>query len=251
MIRADAADAARLVRYGLVPTYRPTPTSEYRSLLDRFRTDTEFAEDVRSVAEGFGLYVRAATMLGLVVVGDPDGPFKVTLDNCGLPLRSGSNRLTDRRCFGLVLTALSAFAYPDGDALAETSNPTVRPADLERFITRQAAAIAGAVTEDRADELDNLDVQLGEAALRWLDLPEVLPGDRGLRRDCRRAYVVSLLNFLVDAGRARREAALADDGGDAYTLNDRFRAGLLEVVETVAFEIYAAGRAGDAVEETV
>jgi len=249
MIRADAADAARLVRYALIPTNRPTPTSEYRGLLDRFRTDTEFAEDVRAVAEGFGLYVRAATPLGLVVVGDPDGPFKVTLDNCGLPLRSGPNRLTDRRCFGLVLTALSAFAYPNGDALAETSNPTVRPRELERFITRHAAAMASAATDDHTVELDELDVQIGEAALHWLDLPEVLPAERGgFRRDCRRAYVVGLLNFLVDTGRARRDAALADDRGDAYTLNDRFRAGLLEVVETIAFGIYAAG---DAAEEVV
>lgn len=251
MNRSDASAAARLVRYALVPANRPTPASEYRVLLDRFRTDTEFEEDVRTIAEGLGLFVRAPTPLGLILTGDADGPFRVTLDNCGLPLRSGANRLVDRRCFGLVLTALAAFAYPNGEALAETTSPTVRPAELERFITRHATSLA-AVAVDAGEQADELDVQLAEAAKHWLDLPEVLPSERGgYRRECRRSYVLSSLAFLVETGRARRDAALADDRGEAYTLNDRFRAGLLEVAETLAFEVFAADRAGDHEEESL
>lgn len=245
MNRNDAAAAAQLIRHALLPSSRPMQGSDYRSLIDRYRTDVAFAEDVRAIAEGLGLYVRSATPIGLVIASDPDGPFRVTLDNCGLPLRSGVNRLADRRTFGLVLVALAAYAYPNGESLVETTNPTVRPVELERFITRHAASLAEAVDDPEAGPHDEMDVQLSEAARRWLDLPEVLPAERGgYRRDCRRAYVISALTFLVDAGRARRETALADERGDAFSLNDRFRIGFGEVAELLAFEILAAGASG-------
>ncbi len=247
MNNADVAQAARLVRYGLQPRLRPTPDSDYRVLFDRYRTDAEFEELVVQVAEGLGLYLRTPTHLGLIAAGDPDGPFAVTLDNCGLPIRTGEKRLQDRRCFGLVLTALAAFAYPNGEALVESSSPTVRPPELERFVTAKAQAVNDAVkAAEAAGEADELDVQLGAAARFWLeDLPEVLPAERGTgyRRDCRRWYVQTVLSFLVDTGRARREAALSDERGDAYALNDRFRVGISEVAETLTSAIYATSAA--------
>jgi len=243
----DAAKAARLVHYALQPRLRPTADSEYRTLLDRYLTDAEFEELVTQIAEGLGLYLRPPTHLGLVAAGDAEGPFAVTLDNCGLPIRTGEKRLQDRRCFGLVLTALASYAYPNGEALVEPSSPAVRPAELERFVTTKAQAVADAVkaAEDQ-DEADELDVQLGAAAQFWLeDLPEVLPAERGggYRRDCRRWYVQTVLSFLVDTGRARREAALSDERGEAYALNDRFRVGISEVAETLTSTIYATSAA--------
>jgi hypothetical protein len=233
---ADVTSAARLLRYALGPKERPTPDSVYRTLLDRYRTDTEFAEIVSRVADGLGLELRIPTQLGLLVAGWADGPFAVTLDNCGLPIRTGAKRLQDRRCFGLVLIALAAYAYPNGESLVDSTNPTVRGGELERFLDRQVTAIAE--SPDEAD--DEMDAQLGAAAREWLDLPEVLPAERGgLRRDCRRDYVQRTLEFLVAQGRARREPTLDDERGRAYALNDRFRVGMAEVVESVVFETLA------------
>lgn len=234
---ADITTAARLVRYALGPKERPTADSQYRALLDRYRTDTEFAEVVSRVADGLGLDLRVPTQLGLLVHGRTDGPFAVTLDNCGLPIRTGANRVQDRRCFGLVLIALAAYAYPNGESLIDPTNPTVRAAELERFLDRHIQAVA----ESTAESGDELDGQLGEAARAWLDLPEVLPSERGgLKRDCRRDYVQRTLEFLVAQGRARREPTLDDERGRAYALNDRFRIGMAETVESVVFETLAA-----------
>jgi len=247
---SDVSKAARLVQHGLDPKQRPTGDSEYRLLFDRYRTDVEFAELVKRVAEGLGLYLRSPTRLGLVLAGDIDGPFAVTLDNCGLPLRQGASRLQDRRCFGLVLTAIAAFAYPNGEALAETDNRPVRAFEIERFVSRHAEEIAAAVdaacnAADAGGRPDELDVQLGEAARSWLDLPEVLPAERGgYRRDCRRSYSTSALVFLVATGRAHREPALDDERGEAFTLNDRFRIGISEITETLVFSILAGGPPG-------
>lgn len=234
---ADVTNAARLLRYALGPKERPTPDSVYRTLLDRYRTDTEFAEIVSRVADGLGLELRVPTQLGLLVAGWAEGPFAVNLDNCGLPIRTGQKRLQDRRCFGLVLIALAAYAYPNGESLVDPTNPTVRAGELERFLGRQMAAILES-TDGVDDEMDG---QLGAAAREWLDLPEVLPAERGgLRRDCRRDYVQRTLEFLVAQGRARREPTLDDERGRAYALNDRFRIGMAEVVESVVFETLAS-----------
>jgi hypothetical protein len=52
MNRIDTTAAARLLRYAATPTARPTSGSDYRMLLDRYRTDTEFADGVVAIAEG-------------------------------------------------------------------------------------------------------------------------------------------------------------------------------------------------------
>lgn len=242
MNRSDAGNASRLIQFGLQPKLRPKEGSDYRRLFDRYRTDTDFAELVRAIAEGLGLYVQVPSQLGLILTGDVDGPFRVTVDNAGLPVRSGTSRLQDRRCFGLVLTAIAAYAYPNGEALTETSNPTVRCEDIERFLARHLdAVVAAAEADDSA--VDDLDAQLGEAARMWVDLPDVLPTDRGgYRKDCRRSYVLGALEFLVEQGRARKEPALADPRGEVYALNDRFRIGLSELAETAIFEVLATGQ---------
>jgi hypothetical protein len=237
MNRADATAAARLLRYAVATSVRPTAGTDYRALLDRYRTDAEFADGVIAIAEGLSLYVHAASPLGLVVTGDSDGPFRVTLDNSGLPLRASpaASRLQDRLLFGLVLVAVAAYAYPTGESLVETTTPTVRDGDLNRFLTRKAEALA---TRATAEGVDEADAQLGDAARRWLDLPEVLPAERGgYKRDCQRRYITDLLSWLVAAGRARREPSVSDERGQAYTLNDRFRIGIAETAETLAYRI--------------
>ncbi len=245
MSRLDTTAAARLLRYAVTPSARPTSGSDYRTLLDRYRADAEFAEGVVAIAEGLGLYVHAASPLGLIATGDSDGPFRVTLDNSGLPLRASpaASRLQDRLLFGLVLVAVAAYAYPTGEALIETTTPTVRAADLNRFLTRKAEALAALA---RTEGVDEMDAQLGDAARRWLDLPEVLPAERGgYKRDCQRRYITDLLTWLVNAGRARREPSVADDRGQAYTLNDRFRIGIAETADTLAYRILTRANDGE------
>jgi hypothetical protein len=235
---ADVAKAARLVSYALNPKTRPVPDSDYRALLARYQTDDGFRELVETVAENLALHVRAATPLGLVVAGDLDGPFAVNLDNCGLPIRpERDNRRLDRLCFALLLVALAAFAYPHGENLVDTSTPTVRPEELERFVTAHARA-----ARSNADGVsDEIEISLSDAITEWLDLPEVLPHARGgYRQGCRRYYVTKLLSFLVDNGRARREPALSDASGDAFVLNDRFRIGLAETAETLLAQGFVA-----------
>ncbi|MFF1631026.1 hypothetical protein ACFVXV_37635, partial [Streptomyces sp. NPDC058272] len=54
---ADAADAARLVAFGLQPKLQPARDQEYAELLRRYREDPPFARLADAVAAGLGLVV--------------------------------------------------------------------------------------------------------------------------------------------------------------------------------------------------
>jgi hypothetical protein len=240
---ADVSSAARLIRHALSPRDRPTPGSLYRDLLDRFQVDLPFAELVDRVAEGLGLEMhQVSPQLGLLVSGQVDSPFGVTLDNSGLPVRKGGeHRLQDRRCFGLVLLGLITYAYPNGETLIDSANRPVRALDIERFLEQRIKGLIGLDADSGEAE-----GQLGEAARTWHDLPQVLLTDGGrVGRECHRWYVNATLTFLTAQGRARREPALDDATGEAFVLNDRFRIGLAEVAESLIAEMSNA--AGDSV----
>jgi hypothetical protein len=235
---ADISSAARLLRHALTPKDRPTPSSLYRELLDRYQTNIAFHDLVDRIAEGLGLEVHAVSpQLGLLVSGQTDSPFAVTLDNCGLPVRKGAEpRLQDRRCFGLVLLAVTTYAYPNGEALIDSTNRPVRALDIERFLEQRIKGLIGLDAE-----LGEPESQLGQAAKTWHDLPQLLLTDTGrVARDCHRWYVNAALGFLTEQGRARREPALDDATGEAYVLNDRFRIGLAEVAESLIAEMSGA-----------
>ncbi|MGV9821173.1 hypothetical protein [Nocardia xishanensis] len=242
MSRSDISAAARLLRYALSPGERPTPNSDYRELLDRYQSDLGFTDITDNIAEGLGLDVYQVSQLGLLVAGRVESPFGVTLDNCGLPIRkSGEQRLQDRRCFGLVLLAIITYAYPDGQALIDADNHTLRAVDLERFIEQR---LDNLIATNGNDELGEAEGQLAAAARTWRNLSAMLTTPTGrIGRDCHRWYVATTLAFLVDQGRARRETAL-DDGGEAYVLNDRFRIGLSEVAESLITALTGTGDNG-------
>jgi hypothetical protein len=227
-----------LIRNALAPKERPTPESEYRELLDRYKTDVAFAELVERVADGLGLDVHAPSPLGLLVSGRIESPFAITLDNSGLPVRSPTDqRLQDRRCFGLVLLAIVAYAYPNGEALIDPTSLPIRPPEIERFLEQRISRLT-----DLDVESDYPEGQLSAAAATWKDLPAMLVTDKKrVARDSHRWYVNKTLEFLVEQNRARREPTLDTETGEAYILNDRFRIGLTDVSESLIHEMSAAG----------
>lgn len=236
---SDITAASRLIRNALIPKERPTPDSEYRELLDRYRTDIAFAELVERIAEGLGLDVHDRTSrLGLLVSGRTESPFAVTLENSGLPLRAPTDqRLQDRRCFGLVLLAIVAYAYPNGESLLEATSLPVRPLEVERFLEQRVSRLAQLESDP-----DYQEGQLSAAATTWLDLPAMRVTDKNrIARECHRWYVTKTLEFLVAQNRARREETLDSEAGEAYVLNDRFGIGLADVSEGLIEEMSAAG----------
>jgi hypothetical protein len=233
---ADVTDASRLVAYALDWRQRPSEGSDYQTLLAAYRTDPAYAELVRKVCSGLGLFPLDATRRGFVVAPLDDSPFALRL---GDVVPTGTTP-SDRCAFGLVILAVAAFGYPDADALDGTAIPTVRVGDLERFLEVNAATVAGAAAED----LD-IDPQAATAAAEWLrrnPLDETAGGSakRGqVKKGCRRWYVLKAFEILTGQGLARAETALGDD---VYQLTDRFRLTIANTASTAAYRHLAAAR---------
>lgn len=225
---SDANAVGALLRYALGRD-RPVDGSEYRTLVDRYRTDPGFAQTVGSFAAGLGLTPLGVTVGGLVLCADPDGPFAPSLATIGR-----SNGVSDRLYLGLVLVAIAAYAYPDPDMLDATATPTVEVTEVERFLTTHAAAVAG------IDGGYATDVQASLAAQAWAELPERAhtPTDR-LKKGCRRKYVEDMIACLVEAGLARPVPSL---GRNVYQLTDAFRLGVRDIAASAAHSALAAAR---------
>lgn len=237
--RADVVAATRLVRRAL-DRERPKVGSDYETLLARYRTDAAFADTVAAVCEGLSLYPLGVGPAGLIVHGDTDGPFRVTLDNSGL---RSAREAEHRYIYALVLAGIAAYGYGDTGALVDTAAPVIRPLDLEKFLARAIDRVAGVRDgDDRADvDGDEWEVLLGVAGRQWKERPAYHETPQGRPKvGCHRWYTTTVLEWLVDQDMAVRQAALSDERGTAYQLTDRFRLGIGDLVETDAFAALTA-----------
>ena len=77
---ADAADAARLVAFGLQPKLQPARDQQYAELLRRYREDPPFARLADAVAAGLGLVVlEVSPRAGMAVTAAEDSVFAVRM----------------------------------------------------------------------------------------------------------------------------------------------------------------------------
>lgn len=235
--RADVVAATRLVRRAL-DRERPKVGGDYETLLARYRTDTGFADTVTAVCEGLSLYPLGVGPAGLIVHGDMDGPFRVTLDNSGL---RNARDAEHRHIYALVLAGIAAYGYRDTGALIDTAAPVIRPLDLEKFLARAVDRVAGVRDGHDPADADEWEGLLGEAGHQWKERSAYHETPQGRPKvGCHRWYTTTVLEWLVDQDMAVRQAVLSDERGMAYQLTDRFRLGLGDVVETGAFAALTA-----------
>ncbi|SCD66344.1 hypothetical protein GA0115239_105234, partial [Streptomyces sp. BpilaLS-43] len=107
---ADAADAARLVSFGLQPKLMPARDAEYGELLRRYREEPAFARLADAVATGLGLVVlEVSTRAGMAVTAGEDSVFAVRMGDYA---RRASSDTADRFLHGLAHLAVAAMAFP-------------------------------------------------------------------------------------------------------------------------------------------
>jgi hypothetical protein len=220
---ADVRRAAELVAFGLGRT-RPVDGSDYRILLDRYRSDLTFRNVVDTVATGLGLVVLGTPRSGLVLRPDVGSQFATRLSD----LRQMDPE--DRAVAGLVLVALAAYAYPTDGDLDDPEAKIVEVGKLDAFIRSAAAKLTSPDTD--------ADTPLGRARAAadiYVDLPPVRLSERGRRvRGCTYRAIEEVCGWLVDRGAARETPAL---GADTYQLTDRFRLLVAESAASDALDV--------------
>ncbi|MEV5127688.1 hypothetical protein AB0K49_33585 [Streptomyces decoyicus] len=218
---ADAADAARLVSFGLQPKLLPARDAEYGELLRRYRDEPAFARLADAVATGLGLVVlEVSTRAGMAVTAEEDSVFAVRMGDYA---RRASADSADRFLHGLAHLAVAALAFPRPEDLADDGyigRITVNGVDA---FVRQACRRL----EERAElEGENTDPATDAPGLESAWRIYARRSATGATKDARRlagsttGIIAKAVTFLVDSGFLQRTG---DDAGGAYRTTARYQ----------------------------
>ncbi|MEU5181619.1 hypothetical protein AB0G49_16345 [Streptomyces longwoodensis] len=218
---ADAADAARLVAFGLQPKLQPARDQEYADLLRRYREDPPFARLADAVAAGLGLIVlEVSPRAGMAVTAAEDSVFAVRMGDYARRTAADSG---DRFLHGLAHLAVAAMAFPRPEDLADDGyigRVTVNGVDA---FVRQACRRLEERAEQQGENTDPATDAPGlEAAWRiWARRSAA-----GATKDARRlagsttGIVGKAVAFLTDSGFLQRTG---DDNGGTYRTTARYK----------------------------
>ncbi|MEV3999969.1 hypothetical protein AB0K62_30500 [Streptomyces halstedii] len=218
---ADAADAARLVSYGLQPKLMPARDAEYAGLLRRYREEPPFARLADAVATGLGLVVlEVSTRAGMAVTAAEDSVFAARMGDYA---RRASSDTADRFLHGLAHLAVAAMAFPRPEDLADDAyigRITVNGVDA---FVRQACHRL----EERAErEGDNTDPATDSPGLESGWRVYARRSSTGATKDARRlagsttGIIGKAAAFLADSGFLQRTG---DDAGGTYRTTARYQ----------------------------
>ncbi|MEV7383807.1 hypothetical protein [Streptomyces lydicus] len=229
---ADAADAARLVSFGLQPKLLPARDAEYGELLRRYRDEPAFARLADAVAGGLGLVVlEVSTRAGMAVTAAEDSVFAVRMGDYA---RRAAADSADRFLHGLAHLAVAALAFPRPEDLADDGyigRITVNGVDA---FVRQACRRLEERAEQDGENTDPVTDAPGlEAAWRIYARRSAT----GATKDARRlagsttGIIAKAVTFLVDSGFLQRTG---DDAGGAYRTTARYQLQVRDMAGTAA-----------------
>ncbi|MFI1174261.1 hypothetical protein [Streptomyces melanogenes] len=217
----DAADAARLVAFGLQPKLLPARDAEYAELLRRHREDPAFARLADAVAAGLGLVVlEVSPRAGMAVTAAEDSVFAVRMGDYA---RRAATDSADRFLHGLAHLAVAAMAFPRPEDLADDGyigRITVNGVDA---FVRQACR---RLEERAAEQGENTDPETGAPGLEAAWRIYARRSSTGATKDARRlagsttGIVAKAVAFLTESGFLQRTG---DDAGGAYRTTARYQ----------------------------
>ncbi|OII66431.1 hypothetical protein [Streptomyces sp. CC77] len=218
---ADAADAARLVSFGLQPRLLPARDAEYAELLRRYRDDPAFARLADAVATGLGLVVlEVSPRAGMAVTADEDSVFAVRMGDYA---RRASTDSADRFLHGLAHLAVAALAFPRPEDLADdTYIGRVSVHGVDAFVRQACRRL-----EERAEQSgENTDPATGAPGLEAAWRVYTRRSATGATKDARRlagsttGIIGKAMAFLTDSGFLQRTG---DEAGGTYRTTARYQ----------------------------
>ncbi|MDW8808842.1 hypothetical protein P1P68_29625, partial [Streptomyces scabiei] len=218
---ADAADAARLVAFGLQPKLQPARDQEYGELLRRYREDPAFARLADAVAAGLGLIVlEVSPRAGMAVTAAEDSVFAVRMGDYARRTAADS---VDRFLHGLAHLAVAAMAFPRPEDLADDGYiGRVSVNGVDAFVRQACRRL-----EERAEELgENTDPATDAPGLESAWRTWARRSSTGATKDARRlagsttGIIGKAVGFLTDSGFLQRTG---DDNGGTYRTTARYQ----------------------------
>ncbi|SFD08449.1 hypothetical protein [Streptomyces aidingensis] len=229
---ADAADAARLVAFGLQPKLGPAREPDYAALLRRYLEDPPFARLADAVATGLGLVVlEVSTRAGMAVTAGEDSVFAVRMGDYA---RRAAADSADRFLHGLAHLAVAAMAFPRPEDLADDGYlGRITVNGVESFV-RQACR---RLEERAARQGENTDPSSDAPGLEAAWRVYARRSATGATKDARRlaasttGIVGKAVSFLTDSGFLQRTG---DEGGGSYRTTARYQLQVRDLAGTAA-----------------
>ncbi|MFF2368642.1 hypothetical protein ACFVU0_38860 [Streptomyces sp. NPDC058122] len=218
---ADAADAARLVAFGLQPKLQPARDQEYTELLRRYRENPPFARLADAVAAGLGLVVlEVSPRAGMAVTAAEDSVFAVRMGDYA---RRASTDSGDRFLHGLAHLAVAALAFPRPEDLADDGYiGRVSVNGVDAFVRQACRRL-----EERAEETgENTDPATDAPGLEAAWRIWARRSSTGATKDARRlagsttGIIAKAVAFLTESGFLQRTG---DDGGGTFRTTARYQ----------------------------
>ncbi|MFE2540181.1 hypothetical protein [Actinacidiphila glaucinigra] len=217
----DAADAARLVSFGLQPKLLPARDIEYAELIRRYREEPLFSRLADAVAAGLGLVVlEVSARAGMALAAGEDSVFAVRMGDYS---RRAASDAGDRFLHGLAHLATAAMAFPRPEDLADDAYiGRVTVNGIDGFLRQACRRL-----EERAEEQgENTDPATDAPGLEAAWRVYVRRSSTGATKDARRlagsttGIVGKAVSFLVDSGFLQRTG---DESGGTYRTTARYQ----------------------------
>lgn len=218
---ADAADAARLVSFGLQPRLQPAREREYTDLLRRYREDPPFARLADAVATGLGLVVlEVSPRAGMAVTAAEDSVFAVRMGDYS---RRTAADATDRFLHGLAHLAVAAMSFPRPEDLADDGYiGRVSVNGVDAFV-RQACLRLQERAEEQGENTDPASDAPGlEAAWRVWSRRSATGATKDARRPAgsTTGIIAKAVAFLTESGFLQRTG---DESGGTFRTTARYQ----------------------------
>ena len=212
---SELSAVGELIAFGLDPRTAPGRHAHYADLVTRFRTNSEFRQQVEVVAQGQGLDILdCSPVYGLVLTAcGADSPYRMRLDDYGT--MTPDERLLN----AFVFLAIATASYPSSESLESEDGPLpqITVAQVLRLINRLAERLRDQ-SVDGDPPLHQPELEpLYRLVLRWREGDTT--GDERSNPHVKSGMVRRALKWLAANGFAE-EIATAKD---AYRIRSRFR----------------------------
>ncbi|MFE7581062.1 hypothetical protein ACFU5Y_05775 [Streptomyces gardneri] len=242
MSAADtAAEASRLVGFGLRPKLVPSRDDEYRRLVRRFRSDDEFATVTAAVARGLDLVILEVTeRTGVVVASTEESVFAIRMTDYARRT-GGDGKAHERVLHALAHLGAATLAFPrPADLADETYLGRITAQGVEDFVRQASTALAETAAAEGADTDPSSDRPGLEAVWRVYTrrAQTGATGDGRKLHTSTTGIVSKALAFLADQGLLVRTG---DARGGTYRTTPRYRAQVREAGAIMFDELLALG----------
>ncbi|GGV04255.1 hypothetical protein GCM10010211_84340 [Streptomyces albospinus] len=237
----SAAEASRLIGFGLRPKLVPSRDEEYRRLVRRFRADDEFAAVTAAVARGLDLVILEVTeRTGVVVASTEESVFAIRMSDYARRT-GGEGKAHERVLHALAHLGAAALAFPRPADLADESYlGRITVEGVEAFVRQAATALA----ENATAEGEDTDPSSDRPGLETVWRVYARRARTGATGDGRKlassttGIVSKAVAFLADQGLLVRTG---DARGGTYRTTPRYRVQVREAGAIMFEELLALG----------